>query len=353
MEHVLVGERSNVHGTWTGVYGVAPALTIDSGDAVEVRDIPDVGWGLQPPSDATSPRKKIEPRDPARDAGPCMVGPIAVRGAMPGDWLEIEFREITPGPWGFTYVGGSTGPTAWREAMAIAHEPLGVMRWEIDRAHKAIRSVETFGRSRVSARYRPFLGTVGVCPAAAKEPGGCCPWTPSSAGGNMDCRELIAGARLFLPVEVEGGLVSLGDGHAAQGDGEVAGTAIECMMERVRLRITRWRADGGPSMVDDAVLRPPMEWPREGQIRGPIAFLPDAVGPEGLDYTVEGHVATFGFGTTLDVASANAMRAMVEMIERNYHVDRRDALALGSARVSLRVTQIANPHKGVHAIFHA
>lgn len=354
MEHVLVGERANLHGTWhgerQGELGVAPALTIESDDVVEVRGIPDVGWGLEPPRDVVTARRKVEPRDAVRDAGPCMVGPIAVRGAMPGDWLEIQLLEITPGPWGFTYAGGSMGPSAWREAMGLASEAMGVMRWEIDRAGRTIRAADG-GRMRV--RYRPFLGTIGLCPAAAMDAGGCCPWTPRSVGGNMDCRELIVGARLFLPVEVEGGLLSLGDGHAAQGDGEVAGTAIECMMERVRLRVTRWSADGEAAMVNGAMVQPPMQWPRDGQVRGPIAFMPDAIGPEGLDYTTEGHVATLGFGVTLDDAAGNAMRAMLEMIERDYGVDRREAVVMASARVSLRITQVVNPHKGVHAILHA
>lgn len=346
MEHVLVGERANLH----GVLGVAPALTIESDDVVEVRGIPDVGWGLESPRDAVTARRKVEPRD----AGPCMVGPIAVRGAMPGDWLEIQLLEITPGPWGFTYAGGSMGGVlggrAWNERIGLANETMGVMRWEIDRAEKTIR-VADGGRMRV--RYRPFLGTIGLCPAAAMDAGGCCPWTPRSVGGNMDCRELIAGARLFLPVEVEGGLLSMGDGHAAQGDGEVAGTAIECMMERVRLRVTRWGADGGAAMVNGAMQQPPLRWPRDGQVRGPIALVPDAIGPEGLDYTTESHVATLGFGATLDEAAGNAMRAMLEMIERNYGVGRREAVMMASARVSLRITQVVNPHKGVHAILHA
>lgn len=354
MEHVLVGERANLHGTWNGdrqgELGVAPALTIESGDLVEVRGIPDVGWGLEPPRDVVTARRKVEPRDAVRDAGPCMVGPIAVRGAMAGDWIEVELLEITPGPWGFTYAGGSMGPQAWRDAIGLATEPLSVIRWEIDGAHKTIRAADGGG---MRVRYRPFLGTIGLCPAAAMDTGGCCPWTPQSVGGNMDCRELIVGARLFLPVEVEGGLLSLGDGHAAQGDGEIAGTAIECMMERVRLRVTRWSADGAPAMCNGHRVRPPMQWPTPGQARGPIAYFPDAIGPEGLDYTTESHVATLGFGETLDDAVASAMRAMLELIERDYGVGRCEAAAFASARVSLRITQLVNPHKGVHAILHA
>lgn len=351
MEHVLVGERANLHGSWAGVTSAAPVLTIESDDVVEVRGIPDVGWGLEPPRDAVTARRKVEPRDAGsggRDAGPCMVGPIAVRGAKPGDWIEIELLEITPGPWGFTYAGGSIGPSAWREAIGLGTQGLHVATWQIDCVEREIRRVGSRGR----ARLRPFMGTIGLCPAGAMD-GACCPWTPRSVGGNMDCRELIVGARLFLPVEVEGGLLSLGDGHAAQGDGEVAGTAIECMMERVRMRVTRWSSDGSAAMVNGAMVQPAMRWPGEGQVRVPIAFFPDAIGPEGLDYTTESHVGTLGFGATLDDAAASAMRAMLELIERNYGVGRADAAVVASSRVSLRVTQVVNPHKGVHAILHA
>ncbi|MBC7835236.1 MAG: acetamidase/formamidase family protein [Phycisphaerales bacterium] len=140
---------------------------------------------------------KVEPRDAVSDIGPCLCGPVAVRGARPGDTLEIAIEEVQPGPWGWTYA-----------ARGIATNQLGQ-----------------------TAPLRPFLGTVGLAPRAGEQ---VCPWTPRGSGGNMDCRELVAGTVLYLPVMAEGGLLSVGDGHAAQGDGELSGTAIECAMEEAR-----------------------------------------------------------------------------------------------------------------------
>jgi acetamidase/formamidase len=341
MEHVLVGERANLHGTWNGdrqgELGVAPALTIESGDVVEVRGIPDVGWGLEPPRDVVTARRKVEPRDPARDAGPCMMGPIAVRGATVGDWIEVELLEITPGAWGFTYAGGSMGGVlggrAWNERIGLGE--LGVTRWAIDVAGGVAREEHAADVGAISGAartvaLRAFLGTVGLQPAER----GSCPWTPRRVGGNMDCRELVAGTRLFLPVDVEGGLLSLGDGHAAQGDGEIAGTAIECMMDRVRMRLTRHEAG---SRV------------RVGARRaialcgsGPIAVAPGVGGKERL--------LSFGFGASLDDAAATATSRMLDLIQDMESISRHDAAVVASTRVSLRITQLVNPHKGVHAV---
>jgi len=337
MDHVLVGERANLHGTWHWARdgGVTPALTIESGDVVEVRGIPDVGWGLEPPRDVVSARRKVEPRDPARDAGPCMVGPIAVRGAMVGDWIEVELMEIVPGAWGFTYSGGSMGGVlggrAWNERIGLG--ALDVTRWAIDVGRGVAREVGVAGRAGGAPRevaLRAFLGTIGLCPREE----GCCPWTPRSVGGNMDCRELVAGTRLFLPVEAEGGLLSLGDGHAAQGDGEVAGTAIECMMDRVRMRLTRHEAGSRVRVAGQ----------REIVLRGsgPIAL---SAGEGG-----RGRLVSFGFAPSLDDAAAMATGRMLDLIQDMEAVSRHDAAVIASARASLRITQLVNPHKGVHAV---
>jgi acetamidase/formamidase len=132
----------------------------------------------------------------------------------------------------------------------------------------------------------------------------------------MDCRELVAGTSLFLPVLAPGALFSFGDGHAAQGDGEVSGTAIECMMRRVELRL--------------AVRR-------DMNISGPRARTPAAW-------------VTMGFAESLDEAAARAMAGMLDVMSERHALDRVHALALASAVVSLRVTQVVNGVRGVHAV---
>jgi acetamidase/formamidase len=135
-------------------------------------------------------------------------------------------------------------------------------------------------------------------------------------GGNIDCRELTAGTTLYLPIAVEGGLFSVGDGHAAQGDGEVSSTAIECPMVSSRLTL---------SLRDDLSLSTPIARTRNAWI-------------------------TFGFDADLDEATLIALGAMLDLLERERGVTRLQALALASVAVDFRVTQIVNGVRGVHAI---
>jgi acetamidase/formamidase len=137
---------------------------------------------------------------------------------------------------------------------------------------------------------------------------------PRRTGGNLDCKELIAGTSLYLPIEVAGGLFSIGDGHATQGDGEVSGTAIECPMSRVAVTL----------------------FLREESIRLPRARTRDAW-------------LTFGFDEDLDKAAFAAVNEMVSILAERHSVSRATALALASVAVDLRVTQYVNQVKGAHA----
>ena len=137
----------------------------------------------------------------------------------------------------------------------------------------------------------------------------------AAGGGNIDCRELTAGSTLFLPVTVTGALLHLGDGHAAQGDGEVGGTAIEC---------------GMTTTVTLDVLR-------DAPVPGIHAVTPTSR-------------ITFGFDEDLSRASSEALGAMLTWLQQLHGLERKAALALASAVVDLRVTQIANRTWGVHAV---
>jgi acetamidase/formamidase len=135
------------------------------------------------------------------------------------------------------------------------------------------------------------------------------------SGGNIDCKELVAGSTLYLPVSVPGALLSLGDGHAAQGDGEVAGTAIECgMTTELRLELI----SGAP-------------------VPGVHAVTP------------AGRI-TFGFSPDLNAAMGDALDAMLGWLQGLYRLDKAAALAVASPIVDLRVTQVANQSWGVHAL---
>jgi acetamidase/formamidase len=282
---------------------LAPVLTIDPGDTVVVRTL-DAGSGLEPPRLDGGERARLTPlrRGPGVH---CLTGPIAVRGARPGMALEVRIEAVTPGPYGWTRAGGWTSRINERLGIAAADERL--LAWELDA--DALLGVDQLG-NRV--RLRPFLGVIGMPPP---QPGKHSTVPPRPWGGNIDCRELSAGSTLYLPIPVEGALLSVGDGHAAQGDGEVAGPAIECPLE-TRLTL---------ALRDDLALTTP-------QARTPAGFV------------------TLGFHHDLHEAALIALEAMVDHLAAARGCDRRAALALASVAVSLRVTQLVNGVVGAHAV---
>jgi acetamidase/formamidase len=164
-----------------------------------------------------------------------------------------------------------------------------------------------------TAALRPFMGIMGMPP---DEPGTHSTVSPRISGGNLDCKELVVGSTLYLPIEVAGGLFSTGDGHAAQGDGEIGGTAIECPMDLVELKF--YLRDSFP--VKTPVANTPAGW------------------------------VTMGFNASLNEAAFMAVEAMFTLMEKFYHLDRLEVVALASHAVDLRVTQIVNEISGVHAI---
>jgi acetamidase/formamidase len=188
----------------------APVLTIDPGDTVLVRSLDASGYLERQafPGD-TPPRLIPEAR------GHCLTGPIQVRGAEPGDTLALTLRSLRPGDWGWTAAGALDTPVNRR--LGLAGGPPSWLLWDLDADSGKGRNDRGFSRA-----LAPFLGVMGLPPA---EPGEHSTIPPRAAGGgNIDCRELVAGATLFLPVTVPGALLYLGDGHAAQGDGEAGGT---------------------------------------------------------------------------------------------------------------------------------
>jgi acetamidase/formamidase len=148
------------------------------------------------------------------------------------------------------------------------------------------------------------------------EPGEHMTGPPRWCGGNLDCKELIAGSRVFLPIPVPDALFSIGDGHALQGDGEIAGMAIECPMERVEF-----------------VLRLHDQ---------PVLSMPRAHTPFGT--------VTFGVHDDLYEAVMIASNAMLDLMIERYGIDRVQALALASLVVDVRITQLVNGVVGAHAM---
>jgi len=289
-------ERRTLHGHFSR--DLTPVLTIESGDTVAFSCL-DSGWHV-------APGKKFEPRDEKLDEGHALVGPIEVRGARAGQSLAVRIDEVRVGPFGATVAGGWSTPLNDRLGMSDG-ETL-VLHWSLD----AERSIGRDPHGR-EVELRPFPGVLGMPPP---EPGVHATAPPRRWGGNIDCKELVAGTTLFLPIPVDGALFSAGDGHARQGDGEVSQTAIECPLDRLELTLS----------VED---RP--------DLNIPIAWTPDAW-------------LTFGFDEDLDEAAAAATDVMLELMRRELDLERADALALASVVVDLRVTQLVNGVRGVHAV---
>jgi acetamidase/formamidase len=294
--HEIPLERRTLHGHFSR--DLEPILTIDSGEAVAFSCL-DSGWH-------EVPGEEFEPRDEELDAGHALVGPIEVRGARAGQTLAVRIDEVRVGSFGVTVAGGWSTPLNDRLGMS-GGETL-VLHWSLDADAGVGRDPQ--GRE---VELRPFPGVLGMPPP---DPGTHPTAPPRRWGGNIDCKELVAGTMLFLPIPVDGALFSAGDGHARQGDGEVSQTAIECPLDRLELTFS----------LED---RP--------ELKTPIAWTPDAW-------------LTFGFDEDLDEAAALATDAMLELMRRELELERVDALALASVVVDLRVTQLVNGVRGVHAV---
>lgn len=290
-------ERRTLHGTFSR--DLPPVLTIDSGDTVVYSTL-DAGWNLEPRLTPEGSQKTFEPRDPDTDAGHALCGPVAIRGAQPGMTLEVQINEVRPGVWGWTYSDG------WERLRVGAMDH--VMTWTLDMNTMTGRN--QYGQI---VKLRPFMGVMGMPP---DESGTHDTGPPRYCGGNLDCKELVEGSTLYLPIPVPGALFSVGDGHALQGDGEVCGTAIECPMERISLTFR---------LRDDLHITTP-------RANTPAGWL------------------TMGLHENLDEAMVSALNAMLDLMEEQYHLTRPDALALASLVVDLHITQIVNGVRGVHAL---
>jgi acetamidase/formamidase len=294
--HEIPLERRTLHGHFSR--DLPPILTIESGDTVAFACL-DAGWHV-------TPEDKFEPRAAELDDGHALIGPIEIRGAQAGQALEVQIDDVRVGSWGTTFAAGWS--TRLNDYLGLGDGETCVLRWSLDAAERTGRDEQ----GRVVG-LRPFAGVLGMPPAErGVHPTG----PPRPCGGNIDCTELVAGTKLFLPIPVEGALFSAGDGHARQGDGEVSQTAIECGLDRLQLTL---------SVRDEPLLETPIAWT-------PEAWL------------------TFGFDEDLDIAAAMSTKAMLDLMERELHLERREALGLASVVVDLRVTQVVNGAQGVHAV---
>jgi acetamidase/formamidase len=274
---------------------LAPIVTVDSGAVIEV-DALDASCGQITAQSTIDDLKNL-------DFGRVdqVNGPIAVRGAEPGDSLEVELLSFEPAAWGWT----ACIPGFGLLADDFPEPALRISR--LDRGQ-----CEFLPGIRIP--LAPFCGELGVAPA---EPGAHSTIPPGNFGGNMDTKHLTAGAKLYLPVFAPGALFSLGDGHAAEGDGEVCGTAIETPIRaQVRLSVRKDVHVSGPEFLT----------------RGPLATETNT-GP---------FYAVSGVGPDLMAIARDATRRMIDYLCREHGLAAVDAYMLCSVAVDLKISEIVD-----------
>ncbi|MEO5815293.1 MAG: acetamidase/formamidase family protein [Gemmatimonadaceae bacterium] len=284
-----------------------PAIRINSGDIVDVETmLTNTPTGLErigvKPEDVPQNLRDIVTQDTGAalkgPGGHILTGPIYVEGADSGDVLEVRIQSITlPLAYGYNGCSGFM-----RELCEVRGSKLIAMDRQKMTAEVA---------PGIVVPLRPFFGSMGVAPAPAF--GRVSSNPPSRHAGNLDNKELVAGTTLYIPVFVKGALLEVGDGHAAQGDGEVDQTAIETNL-RGRLQI---------------VVRKDMklEWPR------------------GETPT---HWITMGTDTSLVVATKTAIKEMVTFLQQTKGITQTQAYQAASMAADLRITQLVDGNVGVH-----
>lgn len=300
-QHTLDASTRTCH--W-GFFDAAlhPALTINSGDDVTIdtisgmpRNLP--GTGFHVPPELLEMHAAGLPAMP----GHILTGPVAVAGAQAGDVLQVDILDVSlRQDWGFNYLGPLKGtlpddfPVPHHTIIPLdADRGIGTLPWGLE------------------LELAPFFGVMGVAPPL--EWGRISTIEPRKHGGNIDNKELVAGTTLFLPVFVDGALFSCGDGHGAQGDGEVCVTAIETALRgRFRLSVLK----------DRALTYPQAETPT--------------------------HYITMGMAPDLDRCVEMALRDMIDLVSHRAGISPEDAYMLCSLAGDLRITQTVNREKGVH-----
>ncbi|EMA45701.1 acetamidase/formamidase family protein [Halobiforma nitratireducens] len=296
VDHHLKATDDAVHTDWDK--DREPVLTVDSGDVLEL-ECRDSTNGQLGPDATVADLAQLDV-----DQVHALTGPIAVDGARPGDTLQIDLLDVEHRGWGYTLVlPGEAG--------------FGLLPEEFPEPSLHVWDLED-GMARfvdgIEVPLHPFPGTIGVAPA---EPGVHDTNPPRAVGGNLDIKHLTAGSRLFLPTAVEDALFSIGDCHAAQGDGEVCITGIEAPMS-VTCRLT--------VRSDLEVARPQFE------TSGPFT-------PTGRDERAFG---TTGIGDDLRGAAKDAVRDMIDHLVTERGLSREQAYVLCSAAVDLKLNQVVN-----------
>ena len=292
MQTALHITRDRFHLAWDPA--IPPIETVESGALVEF-DLLDASGGQLTASSTIEDLGRLD-----FDRVDQVNGPIAVAGAIQGDTLQVELLEFDPADWGWT---------ASIPGFGLLADQFADPYLRITRMPRPGERAEFLPGVRLP--IVPFCGEIGVAPQTG--PRSTIP--PDLHGGNMDTRHLTAGSTLFLPVFHEGARLSMGDGHAAQGDGEVCGTAIETPMRAlVRLTVRKDLHVTGPEFLTADV----------------------SATPPGRRY------ATDGVGPDLLGAARDAVSRMIDWLGREHGIAPIDAYLLTSVGIDLRISEIVD-----------
>lgn len=294
IDHSL-SHKEALHTSWNNC--LSPGLHVESGDVVSFDCLNDSGSRF-------TPEMSSEDLPDTEFIGHHLTGPVAVEDAESGDVLQIEILDVEHDDWGYTLIrSGERGKGLLPDEFP---DPF-LYHWDLD------DDVGHF-EAGIEVPLAPFPGVVGVASAAD---GDHSTGPPRRVGGNMDVKHLTAGATVYLPVEVEDGLFSIGDGHAAQGDGEVCVTAIETPLEITARLTVRTDLD--------------IEYPQFETV-GPFT-------PSGQD---EPTFATTGISDDPTEATKAAMLALIDHLHDRHDLSREEAYVLCSVAADLKINEAVN-----------
>ena len=286
-----------------------PALKIHSGDSVQIQTVSGnpnrlIAAGVKP-EDMQPQLKEVYEKVPPDAKGPgghLLTGPVYIEEAEPGDVLEVQIDKITLDvPYAYNGFGPTTG---------IFQDEYPYPRTKIIPLDRQ-RMIGEFAPG-IEIPLKPFFGSMGVAPPGEGKLNSAPPWIHA---GNMDLKELTAGAKVYIPIHQKGALFEVGDGHAGMGNGEIDVTALETSLTGTFTFVVH----KGMSL----------RWPRA---ETPQSYI------------------TMGFNEDLNKATDLAAREMIDFLMTEKHLSRDDAYMLTSVAVDLDITQLVDGKKGVHAI---
>jgi acetamidase/formamidase len=307
--HVVQSSQQTVH---LGVFDTTLPLVeeVESGDTISYPNTWTHFLDRMQPGVTIEQLAQWRKENPGK--GPhSIIGPVGVRGAEPGDAIEIRYLRVRPKPWAANFNNpGSLNTGALPDLFAEGQ----IRYFDLD-----LGKMTTKFADGITLPLQPFQGTLGLAPPQGfmgTSGGVFSSVPPGPHGGNIDLRELKEGTRLYLPVWQPGGKIFTGDSHALQGDGEVNLTALETAMEELRIQVVLHKNAG-------------LQWPYA---------------------ETDEHWIALGMDKDLNVAFRVALLNAIDFLSRRANLTRLDAYALCSLGVSFRITQVVDVNKGVHAM---